>query len=99
MVVIIAVRKRGAQKLSRHQQIYSVDPLRPTASRRVRKLMAVPGNEIFRSVCQEKLCGFRFLAGGTRIGTRRYVAEDRPLISSLPSNGRPALKPDRLLLF
>src|SRR5271165_3299227 len=60
-------------------------PLRPTASRKVRKLMAVPGNEIFRSVGPEKFCDFRFLAGGTRIGTRRYVVEDKPLISSLPS--------------
>ena len=56
--------------------------------------MAVPGNEVFRSVAAEEFCGFRFLAGGTRIGSRRYVVEDKPLISSLPSNGIPAIKPD-----
>jgi hypothetical protein len=48
--------------------------------------MAVPGNEIFRSVGPEKFCGFRFLAGRIRIGPRRYMVEDEPLISLLPHN-------------
>jgi hypothetical protein len=48
--------------------------------------MAAPGNEVFRSVAGEEFCGFRFLVGGTRIGSRRYMVEDEPLISSLPSD-------------
>src|SRR5271165_3760963 len=63
------VRERGAQKLCRHKHIHSVNPLRPTASRKVRKLMAVPGNEIFRSVGPEEFCGFHFLAGLLMIRT------------------------------
>src|SRR5262245_28480749 len=93
------VWESGAQKLSRHQYIHSVNPFHPTVSRKVRELMSVPGNKIFRSVGLEEFCGFRFLARSTRVGLRRYMVEDKPLISSLPSKATPAIKPHRLLLF
>ena len=43
-----------------------------------RKLMAVPENEIFRSIGPEEFCGFRFFFGRPRIRYRRNVMEDEP---------------------
>jgi hypothetical protein len=44
------VRERCAQKLSGHQHIHAVDDLRPAITGEIGKLLAVPGNEVIRSV-------------------------------------------------
>src|SRR5215472_9157195 len=91
------IRKGRGQKLSGHQQMHSLDYVRPTPSRQVRKLMAVSGNEPFRPVTQEQFFGLVFLADGTRKAHRWRVMEDKPSSSSLPSKDISPVEPDRFL--
>src|SRR6516225_9223852 len=91
------VRKGRVQKLSRHEHPHSVNRLRPTVSGHVGILMTVPGDEIFRLVCAEKLGRLAFLAGRTGVGPRGYVMENEPSSSSLPSKDISPVEPDRFL--
>jgi hypothetical protein len=61
--------------------------------------MDVSGDEIFRSVSAEKFSRLAFLAGRIGVGPRRYVVQDKPSTSALPSKDLSPVKPDRLLLF
>jgi hypothetical protein len=93
------VRKGRVQKLSRHEHPHSVNRLRPIASGQIGILMTVPGNEIFRPVSAEKFRRLAFLAGRTGVGPRRYVVEDKPSSSALPSKDLSPVEPDRFLFF
>jgi len=53
--------------------------------------MAVPGNEIFRSVDPEKFSGFRFLAASVQGGLWRNVMKHDPRISGLSTNRKTSI--------
>src|SRR6516164_5058051 len=93
------VRKRRGQKLSGHQQMHSLDYVRPTPSHQVRKLMTVSGNKICRPVSLEELCGLAFLADRAGKAHRWRVVEHKPWTSALPPNGTSPVKPDCFLFF
>lgn len=61
--------------------------------------MAVPGDEIFRSIDLEKFCGFLFLFGGARIRDRRDVMKHETMDFCVAVDSGSAIQPYRFLFF